>query len=290
MPRQHADRPYGSFRRLFPEQEEVEPRRRPTWRDRLNNARARARGAGLVAVGALAALALVALSVVLSPQPVQLTQADVDTSIKNALASATPKPNVAINAYNNIKDSVVLIKTRLRSETLAQPRGSGFLLDTGGTIVTSLHVVRDAAEITIVFADGQESPASLAETRPDFDIAILDAYAGGQKPAVLASAKDLRVGDDAIAVGSPLGQRNSLAVGVIARLGSSFQPSYYVQPIGGLIQFDAVVYPENAGGPLVNRKGEVIGVVTVPNVSGMSGMGFAVPIDAAASVAGSNPF
>jgi S1-C subfamily serine protease len=290
MPRQGADRPYGSFRRLFAEEEPGEPPPKQSWRDRLSSLRSRSRGAELLAAGAVVALTVVGIVNAVTPPPAQLAQSDVDRSIRDALASATPKPNVAVAAFNTIKDSVVLIKTRNRGETAVQARGSGFLLDSGGTVVTSLHVVKDAIEITVVFADGEETSGTLAETRVDFDIALLDVIASGRKPATLASPKDLRVGDEAIAVGSPLGQRNSLAVGVISKLGSTTPVAWSSDPIGGLIQFDAAMYPENSGGPLVNRRGEVIGVVMVPHTTGMAGMGFAVPIDSAASVSGSNPF
>ena len=165
------------------------------------------------------------------------------------------------------------------------------LLDSGSSVMTSLHVVRDAAQIMVVFFDGEEVPAAIRTRDRGFDVAMLDIVATGRKPAVLASAKDLRVGDDAFIVGSPLGLSNTLSVGVVSRLGSSFQPTYQTEALHGLIQFDATVYPGNSGGALINRRGEVIGLVTaVANPSGMSGIGFAVPIDGAASAAGSNPF
>jgi S1-C subfamily serine protease len=302
-----ADRPYGSFPRLHGREGlEDPPEKTFAWRERVALLWKRARKPEYIGIIAFVALSVVTLTNALTPAPKLLTDADMAKAIKEAIASSTPKPNVAILAFNNIKESVVLIKTRNRSETAFVPRGSGFLLDSGGTIVTSLHVVRGAAEIAVVFFDGEESPASIAETRPESDIALLDAFQSGRKPAVLASPKDLRVGDEAIAVGSPIGLQNSLAVGVISRLGSTMQPAWSMAAerandpkqaanlaagvIGGLIQFDAVMYPENAGGPLVNRRGEVIGIVTVQHTTGPSGLGFAVPIDSAASVAGSNPF
>ncbi len=221
----------------------------------------------------------------------QLSEADVAVSIKQALASATPRPNLAIAAYEGIKQSVVLVKTRSAAEPELRARGSGVLLDAGETILTSLHVVRDAVEITVVFFDGQEVPAALGEAAPDYDIAVLDAAGIGQKPAVFAGTKHLKVGDEAFVVGSPLGLSNSLSVGVISKLESTFQPSWQTKPLTGLIQFSAAVYPGNSGGALVNRRGEVIAIVTaVADPVGVSGIGFAVPIEGAASAAGSNPF
>lgn len=286
-----AHRPYGSLHRPVDEEPPRPPLPpRPAWRALIARLRERIHGLGPVAAGALTALAVVGLSGVLAPRPVQLTRAEVDKAVQDALASATPKPNVPVAAYQGIKESVVLVKTRGRGEAAALARGSGFLLDSGGTIVTSLHVVRDAVEIAVVFFDGEETSATLAESRADFDVALLDVLASGRRPAVLASPKDLKVGDEAIVVGSPLGLRNSLSVGVISRLGSSVQPTWAAQPIGGLIQFDATLYPENSGGPLVNRRGEVIGIVVAPSGTGPSGIGFAVPIDSDATASGSNPF
>lgn len=207
------------------------------------------------------------------------------------MASATPRPNLAIAAFNTVRESIVLIKTRDDPGAPLEPRGSGVLLDSGTSVMTSLHVVNAAAQITVVFFDGEEVPASIRARDGAFDVAILNIVSLGRRPAVLATAKDLKVGDDAFIVGSPLGLNNTLSVGVISRLGSSFQPSYQAEPLRGLIQFDATVYPGNSGGALINRRGEVIGLVTaVANSSGPSGIGFAVPIDGAASAAGSNPF
>jgi len=293
VPSSRADRPYGAF--LKPHRAEPITLPQLTGRQRLRRgfqrALPRARAPALVVAGALLAILGIALGGALAQAPSRLTQTDVDKQITQALASATPKPNVAIAAYEGIKESVVQVKVRGRDESATQPRGAGVLLDTGGMVLTSLHVVRDAIEITVVFFDGEEADAVLGVSDLEFDVALLEVGASGRRPAVLASAKDLRVGGEAFVVGSPLGLRNSLTVGVISRLGSSFQPPWQSRPIGGLIQFDAALYPGNSGGPLVNRRGEVIGIVTGgANPVGLSGIGFAVPIDSAASAAGSNPF
>ncbi len=287
-----ADRPYGSFRRLFDEEiAEAPPPRALAWRMSLRRMRERTRGAQLFGASVITAVAIVALSGRLAPAPERLTAPDVDNAIKQALASATPKPNVAIGAFDAIKESVVQVRTRLGNESAPQVRGAGVLLDSGGTILTSLHIVRGATEIAVVFSDGAVSEAIISDAQPEFDIAVLAARESGRKPAVLASPKGLHVGDEAIVVGSPLGLPNSLSVGVISGLGRTFQPGWRDRPFGGLIQFQTAVYPGFSGGPLVNRRGEVVGIVTVlASESGLSGVGFAVPIDSASSAAGSNPF
>jgi S1-C subfamily serine protease len=292
--RSDADRPYGSFRRPFEEVVEAPPTPRIGWRGRWQRLLVRTRTAQLIAIGALLVL-LTAQIAGLNTRQGQLTQAYVAEAIRQALASATPKPNVAIAAFGAIKESVVLVKTRAAGERTLQARGSAILLDSGNTAMTSLHLVQDAVEIMVVFFDGEESPAVLGAKDREFDVALLDiALGSGRKPAVLATAKDLRIGDEAFLVGAPLGMSNSLTVGTISRLGSTFQPAEQgdrSRSYGGLIQFSAPMYPGNSGGALVNRRGEVIGIVTwTGSSSGISGVGFAVPIDAAASAAGSNPF
>jgi S1-C subfamily serine protease len=219
----------------------------------------------------------------------RLTEAQIAETIKFALASATPKPNIAIAAFANINESVVMVKTRSAAESNLQPRGSGVLVDTDGAIVTSLEVVRDAVEIRVVFFNGEEVPAVLETTLREIDIAVLDTD-GARKPATLNTPR-LKVGDEAFVVGSPLGLRNSLSAGIISRLESTFQPSGRTEPFRGLIQFDAAVYPGNLGGALVNRRGEVIGIVTiVPSTGAVSGIGFAVPIAGTGGATGSPPF
>jgi len=290
--RSKADRPYGTFFHGDAPEETPDPaRRRLDVRGTLRRLAGRTRNAQLVLVSILGTLAVIGITNALVPAPQRITEREVNDAIKTALASATPKPNVAIAAYQAVKESMVLVKTRSADEMAVRARGSGVLLDSGGRILTSLHILRDAAEIKVVFFDGEEWAAVLGDSQAEFDVAVLELGSFGRKPATLASAKDLKVGDQAIVVGSPLGQQNSLTVGVISKLGSTFEPPWPGQRLGGLIQFDATLYPESSGGALVNSKGEVVAIVTGgPSLNGVSGLGFAVPIDAAASAAGAAPF
>jgi S1-C subfamily serine protease len=260
-----------------------------TLRERVRSLAHRTRSAQLFVASVLTAVAIVLIGTELAPKPVTITPTDVKKAVVDALASATPKPNVAIEAYDKVKDSVVAIRTRMPGEAAPQPRGAGWILDTGGTIVTSLHILDGADAIFVVFVDGATLQAQVLDRQPEFDIAVVGVTAGGYKQATMATAKNLKVGDEAMVVGSPLGLGNGLSVGTVSRLGTTVQPTWGGPPIGGLIQFNAAVYPGNSGGPLVNRRGEVIGIVIVA-ANELSGVGFAVPIDAAASVAGSNPF
>ena len=283
-----GDRPYGSFPHVGAPEPPTQPPRRAI-RDRIRDLGHRTRTAQLFVASVATAVAIVTIGAALQPKAIPLTPTDVKRAVIDALASSTPKPNVAIEAYDRVKESVVAVRTRTGGNATPQPRGAGFILDTGGTIVTSLHILSDAEAIFVVFYDGAELQAQVLDRQPEFDVAVLGVSAGGRKQATLASAKNLKVGDEAMVVGSPLGLGNGLSVGTVSRLGTLVQPAWGGPPIGGLIQFNAAVYPGNSGGPLVNRRGEVIGIVIVA-ANELTGVGFAVPIDAAASVAGSNPF
>lgn len=283
---------------------------------RLDSARARARRAGLFGGGIVAALIAVLLYGTLFPGPRPLSPADINTSIASALASLTPPPAFSEQAYAAIEPSLVVIETDTspgaRSTTAspgasigaASPAasdgpanqspaatpgslGSGVIVNANGEILTSLHVVAGAKSILVTFADGTQSPASIASSTPSEDIAILtaDILPAQVVPAVLGNPRDIQVGDEAYVVGNPFGLAGSITAGVVSGLDRTFQ-----EPNGGplltqLIQVDAAVNPGNSGGPLVNRDGQVIGIVTAllnPTKEGVFiGIGLAVPIDVA---------
>ncbi len=239
---------------------------------------------------------LTVYSVAQSRQP-RLTQDDVKQLAAQVLASATPPPSVAQQVYASIQPSVVLIDTE---ETLnGQPEGgsgTGVVLDQMGDILTSLHVVQGADTINVMFPDGTIAPATIAAREPEKDIAVLRVRVSPQLlvPATLGNPGSLQVGDEAVVVGNPFGLTDSTSDGVISGLNRSFKLPNTDKAVNGLIQFDAAVNPGNSGGPLLNRNGEVVGIVTaLANPTDQKvfiGIGFAVPIDVAASAAGSPPF
>ena len=247
-------------------------------------------------VGFSVALTLVLLLAYSTLQPAQprLTQREVATLVAHAMASATPPPSTAARVYSMIWPSVVLIDTETqgKEEEPDRARGTGVVLDEGGSILTSLHVVQGADQIEVIFADNTHSKATIAGTLGDKDIAILTTETPPPTvvPATLGNPNSLRVGDEAIVVGNPFGLRHSVTSGVISGLERSFKLPNTDEPVSGLIQFDAAVNPGNSGGPLLNRDGEVVGIVTaLANPTEQTvfiGIGFAVPIDVAASAGG----
>src|SRR5690242_3829365 len=148
-----------------------------TWRTRFQRLRAFVRGGLPFVSGVLAALVALWLYNALTPRPALLTQREVDDSIAQAMASATPGPAFSSYVYQVIRPSLVLIETKLTNAEGEEGRGlgSGVIIDNRGDILTSLHVVADASEIKVTFADGTESNALVIVSQPENDIAVLQA-------------------------------------------------------------------------------------------------------------------
>ncbi len=247
--------------------------------------------------GMLGALLALFLYNFLFPGAKPLTQTEVDAAISSAMASATPRPAYSSQVYQIIQPSLVWIEASGVSQTGEQNTGlgTGVIIDNTGNILTSLHVVADSPEIRLTFADGTESRAVIAAAQPEQDIAVLQAEVLPELflPATLGNPGALRVGDEAYVVGNPFGLYSSMSAGVISGFDRVFQPPGTAQSIEGLIQVDAAVNPGNSGGPLLNRAGHVVGIVTgIINPTDESffvGIGFAVPINVAAGGGGGSP-
>ncbi len=173
--------------------------------------------------------------------------------------------------------------------------GSGFVLDRQGHIVTNNHVVVDAAEsdgpIEIVDLDGNRYPATVVGRSSVYDLAVLYAEdATGLRPAALGKSERLRVGEGVVAIGSPLGLSSTVTSGIVSALkrpvttGEAGDSSSYINAV----QTDAAINPGNSGGPLVNLRGQVVGVNsaiatngggTIDGEAGNIGVGFAIPIE-----------
>ncbi len=170
--------------------------------------------------------------------------------------------------------------------------GSGVIINADGAILTAYHVVEYAATIDITFADGSEGTAAIIAVQPDNNIAVLqpDTLPELWAPATLGNPGALRIGDEAYAVGNPFGLAGSITGGIISGLDRSYTRFVDEPPLKRLIQFDSAVNLGSSGGPLLNRKGEVVGIVVGPvNPTAQEvfiGIGFAVRIDVAGGAAG----
>ena len=216
----------------------------------------------------------------------QLTRTELNDAVANAMASATPRPAYSAEVFKIIQPSLVLIQAQLQNGE--KNLGTGVIVDGAGDILTSLHVINGATEISITFADGTKSDGIVASAQPEMDIAVLQAPTMPQLfvPATLGNPGALQVGDEAYAVGHPFGLYDSMSAGVISGFDRTFRPENSAVQLEGLIQFDAAVNPGNSGGPLLNRYGHVVGIITgIVNPSDQNffiGIAFAVPINMAA--------
>ncbi len=255
----------------------------------------RLRNVLLVGAGTVVALAAMLLYDTTRPPPQNLTQRDIDAAVERTLASATPAPSYQSQAYHIILPSVVRVVALVPKAggTSEGALGTGVVIDESGVILTNLHIVKNAVEIQVVFADGTRSKAQVIATQPENDLAVLraDETPDDLVAATLTSSATLRVGDEVMAVGNPFGVSNSLTSGVVSGLERTFKSPKTGETMTGLVQFDAAVNPGNSGGPLVNRNGEVVGIVTAllnpTDQEVFIGIGFAVPIESAATAAGS---
>jgi S1-C subfamily serine protease len=249
-----------------------------------------------------AALVIVALLLydVLAPRTPPLSQADVNDSITKALASVTPPPAYSQLVFQAVEPSVVLIETKAPKASgqtgSGDGLGSGVVVDAAGDILTALHVVAGATDITLTFADGSQSGAQVVTREPENDIAVIQAteLPAGLTPATLGNPAAVRQGSEAFALGSPFGLGGSISAGIVSGLDRSFTLPGGTITLHGLIQIDAAVNPGNSGGPLVDRQGDVIGIVTAlvnPTKDDVFiGIGLAVPIDVAGGAAGLPPY
>lgn len=264
---------------------------------KLATLRARVKGMLPFASGVLAALLALLLYNFVFPAN-QLSKSEVNDAIASALASATPRSAPSVQVYQIIQPSLVLIQTESvgKNGEVEKSLGSGVIVNDFGEILTSLHVVAGATKILITFADGTQSEGLVVAEQPEIDIAVLQPAILPREwiPATLGNPAAMRVGDEAYVVGNPFGLYGSLSAGVISGFNRTFSPKGSDTVIEGLIQFDAAANPGNSGGPLLNRSGHVIGIVTgIVNPTDESffvGIGFAVPIGTATGGMGSPPY
>lgn len=181
----------------------------------------------------------------------------------------------------------------------AQDEGSGFVVDARGDIVTNNHVVAGEQTLTVVFSDGRKVPAQLIRADQYSDLAVVRVHTS-QLPTPLqwGNSAGLQPGDPVLAIGSALGEfRNTVTSGVVSALGRTIQESAQVS-LHGMIQTDAAINQGNSGGPLLNDRGQVIGINTAVNRGSTTdslfggsqsvvaeGLGFAIPSDTARNVA-----
>jgi serine protease DegQ len=277
-----------------------------------NSLRTRHRGKVIVASSALASLFVLGVYTLWRPPPEPLTQGRLSMAVNYALDHRPEGSASTALAYAKIIPSVVRVDgydpmapnesgspdDRSSSADPNAPLdgnsaipgyknisvGGGVVIDDAGSVLTALHVAVSAQKLRVIFANGTEANAAITLADKSNDMAVLkpETIPDDLQPATLASTRGLQPGDQVEAVGFPFGIGPSASAGVVSGLKRAFEGGGGTR-LSNLIQFDAAANPGNSGGPLINRDGEVIGIVdAIVNPSGartFAGIGFAVPIE-----------
>ncbi len=241
------------------------------------------------------------VSIINKTSPVKiLDNSTRDTEQQKPQASTADK-SVTLEAFDTaisqlaqkVMPSIVNIKVKVMQEDFfgnqqeQEGVGSGVIYSSDGYIITNNHVAGNAKEMIVTLSDGTEYPAKLVGADKNTDIAVIKIEAQNLTPANFTSIENVKVGEIAIALGSPFGLQKSVTMGVISALGREISVSADTLPMVDLIQTDATINPGNSGGPLVNSEGQVIGINTIIySTSGSSaGVGFSIPTDTVTNIA-----
>jgi S1-C subfamily serine protease len=162
--------------------------------------------------------------------------------------------------------------------------GSGFILSANGQIATNAHVVEGVDTVTVTLKDGRSFPGRVLGRDTVTDVAVVQIDANGLPAVTLGNSKRLQAGEWAIAIGNPLGLDNTVTTGIISATGRSSRQAGVPDKRVEFIQTDAAINPGNSGGPLLNQKGDAIGMNTAI-VQGAQGLGFAIPIETVKQIA-----
>ena len=193
----------------------------------------------------------------------------------------------AVDIYKKVAPAVVMVSTKsvqsvngwFQQET--EGMGSGFIINNDGYILTNYHVIDGAKEVTVTLSDGQEVTASVVNYDSDQDVAMIKINQDIEVPGVveLGDSDALQPGEEVLAIGNPLSKElsSTLTKGIVSALNRSIETETGVST--NLIQTDTAINSGNSGGPLINTKGEVIGINTLKASDGAEGIGFAIPIN-----------
>lgn len=240
-----------------------------------------------VIVGGLlgAVIVLVAYSIFLNP-PNQIPTIDqISTNTKNSVIAQdnTPKDLSLIEIFEKSEAGVVRINVKRPS---TDPRGiggvgSGFVYDSQGHVITNDHVVENAEKLTVTFLDGRSYKAKIIGQDVFTDLAVIQVNASSNvlQSLPVGDSSKLRVGEQIAAIGNPFGLSGSMSSGIISQVGRLLPSQDRGFQIPDIIQTDAAINPGNSGGPLLNMRGEVVGINTaIQSESGdFAGVGFAIP-------------
>jgi 2-alkenal reductase len=221
----------------------------------------------------------------ISPSGLQPAVASTQPSLPKEPLITTNEEQILVDLYKRVNPSVVNIITYTSQDNAVTPasQGSGFIFDENGDIVTNSHVVHGADEVDIVFSDGSTQTGKLLGEDLNSDLAVIkvDQVPENAQPIPLGDINEVAVGQTVVAIGNPFGLGGTLTRGIVSALGRDI-PALTSFSIPQAIQTDAPINPGNSGGPLLNLKGQLIGVNAQIETGGTSrsnsGIGFAIPV------------
>lgn len=246
------------------------------------------KSSGLIG-GIIGAAIVVAVFVVfLLPAQIAPEAIEKDTSIPNAIgqSNAYTKELSLVEIFEKSESGVVRVNVQ-REDDGSNGVGSGFVFDKNGHIITNAHVINDAKKVVVTFLDGRSYNADIVGYDEFTDIGVIKVNADLKllHPISLGDSSNLKVGEQIAAIGNPFGLSGSMTSGIVSQLGRLL-PSGSGYSIPDVIQTDAAINPGNSGGPLLNMRGEIIGINTaIQSTTGeFTGVGFAVPSQTIAKI------
>jgi S1-C subfamily serine protease len=247
-------------------------------------------------VFAVAIMITIPFNGIILPSPAVAQQQHMNSttpSSQNTNSSSSSNPLTLNSIFKQVNNSVVQITSKTpipsNSSNQSSSNGTGFVYDKQGHIVTNGHVVGDAKVVDVTFPDGNRYTAKVIANDLYSDIAVLQISQNSSqlqqrqllsslKPLVLANSSNLEVGDTAISIGNPFGLSDAMTTGIVSAIGRSIPVSAGGFTIPNVVQTDARINPGDSGGPLLNTRGEMIGMNTaITGTNKIYGIGFAIP-------------
>jgi len=249
---------------------------------------------GLFVGGAIGAAMVIAIVAVLFISPPESLKSEInipDETPSNAIVEATPlfsKSLSLIEIFDQSEPGVVRVNVqRGETEDVVGGVGSGFVFDKKGHIITNEHVVKNANKVIVTFLDGRSYNAEIIGTDEYTDLAVIKVNADLAllHPLLIGDSSNLKVGEGIAAIGNPFGLSGSMTSGIVSQIGRLL-PSGSGYSIPDVIQTDAAINPGNSGGPLLNMRGEIVGINTaIQSTTGSNtGVGFAIPSQTVAKI------
>jgi serine protease Do len=246
----------------------------------------------LVAAVVVLSLALYGWSLVALSQEDQPSKSTAPVSpVELEQSSEPPPPSDTAEMVERVLPSVVNVRVRsvnfdpLLGESQGRGQGSGVIIDSSGVIVTNFHVVRGAVDVKVIVKGGRSIDGTVVGAAPEKDLAVIKVEAGDLDPIEIGSSEELRLGDEVVAIGFPLGLGGpSVTKGILSAKNRAIQPQGGF-PLEDTLQTDAAINPGNSGGALVDANGRLVGINTAAaGPAAAENVGFAIAIDSALPV------